>query len=69
MVVIPDFQMQERSKKQIENEKNLTRGEFNGFMSNKTKSSIKSKIDNFIFLAQLPEASRLQKNDNLNYVK
>ena len=37
-----------RSKKQVQNEANLTRGEYNGFMSPKTKSKVKRYIDTWL---------------------
>ena len=61
-----------RTHKQIENEKNLTRGLFNGYMSPKTKSKVKRYLDTWIEavnqIKKSPEAKYLEKVPYLTFV-
>ena len=58
-----------RSAKQIENEKNLTRGEFNGYMSPKTKSKVKKYLTTWIESAVMIRNSHLRNQlDKVPYL-
>lgn len=61
-----------RTFKQIENEKNLTRGEYNGYMSPKTKGKVKkyliSWIQSVTAIRQSPMRTKLDKIPYLTFV-
>jgi hypothetical protein len=61
-----------RSDKQRENEKNLTRGDYNGYMSPKTKSKVKKYlgtwVDSIQAIRKTYEYKRLDKQPYLTFV-
>lgn len=53
-----------RSKAQIENEENLTRGMFNGYMSPKTKSKVKKYLD--VWFQSIDQLKRRKEGEKLD---
>ena len=61
----PENQVQ-RSKRQIDNEENLTRGEYNGYMSPKTKSKVKKYLSTW--LGAIKEVRKNPHKNNLTFM-
>lgn len=61
-----------RSTKQIENQKNLTRGDYNGYMSPKTKSKVKKYLATWLKSVELIKKTnktrKLDKNPYITFV-
>jgi hypothetical protein len=61
-----------RSNKQLDTQKNLTRGQYNGFMSPKTKSKVKKYLATWIRAIELikktNKTANLEKNPYITFV-
>lgn len=51
-------QRQSRTEKEIQNETNLTRGKFNGYISQKTKGQISKKLNNWVHSLEVSQKGR-----------